>query len=51
MDKDLALERINLLMKKQHAEYRHRMNYLGIVLGWNRPKRVLTGRGGRKIFF
>ena len=34
MDKGLALARLNLLLKKQHAEYRHRMNYLAWRLRW-----------------
>ena len=50
MDKGLALARLNLLLKKQHAEWRHRMIYLATQLGWNRPTRVVIGRGGHRIF-
>ena len=34
MDKGLALARLNLLLKTQYAEYRHRMNYLKSHLKW-----------------
>ena len=50
MDKGLALARLNLMLKKQHAEWRHRMIYLATQLGWNWPTRVVIGRGGRRIF-
>ena len=34
MDKGLALARLNLLLKTQYVEYRHRMNYLKQRLRW-----------------
>ena len=34
MDKGLAMARLNLLLKKQWAEYRSRMNYLKRHLKW-----------------
>ena len=46
MDKGLALARLNLLLKKQHVEYRKRMNYIGYALGWNRKRLRMPFRGG-----
>lgn len=37
MDKELALARLNLLLKQQYVEYRHRMNYIERRLRWRRP--------------
>ena len=46
MDKELALARLNLLLKTQWAEYRHRMNYLERRLrwGWMLPRWMMRGR-------
>ena len=44
MDKGLALARLNLLLKKQWAEYRHRMNYLERRLHWSTQRPTIMRR-------
>ena len=44
MDKGLALARLNLLLKTQWAEYRHRMNYLAQRLHWSTQRPTIIRR-------
>lgn len=51
MNREEALARLNMLLNKQHIEYRMRMNYLARRLGWNRPTRVWPRRGKSPVFY
>ena len=51
MNREEALVWLNMLLNKQHIEYRMRMNYLARRLGWNRPTRMWPRRGKPPVFY